>query len=1036
MAEPKNFFVNTDYNGATVTNDVAEKLKKQPAAELLRFTEKDGKTVVQCKLPEKGMYNGEEYKIRANMNFLMRGVARFVVTEDGGIDPQRVNELDKMISEFGSIEKLNDEQLNTMMDTFSIPSLSRDDFKRFLAANGVALNQKVDSFLFSGDGPLATVVKETFSQLTAYQLGVSGKQGAEAKEYAQSYQVEYEQMLRQYQDMENLDPFEEKRVLMPMNSFAYASMNNSFIAQNNVWREANGQKPIVFQNQTVKFEKQQAVVDRNGKPLPQDKYNAFEEHNYITLPVKLGEQDGVLSLEATGAPEGDLFHRRGSERTGVGIFPTAMAAEQYHRDNNVRQANELKGVPGAKERELDAKLKREAAKLKGKPEALDITMPKRSYHGYLLAHTGARTVDMPRKELVEAASKAVMASYFMNDPKAPAFSVSAMRKAAANLRSSPQFEAVLMHAGVEKVRSALARGDVAELVSRMYVDPDTRYKLTSESKNALRELGVSMNTKGRSAEWTQLKRALTDPNMKNSMDVVAAVEQYTKGKMAVRRTTEGRNSFDLAMKALAIAARDGDEVAKKRAQILVERINATRKAGCNSPNYINLETLAPAPQAAPAAAFDAEAYIKSLDPGVNNPVVDLWVKTVTDVYKPVPVFNEKTEKFGGYTKEDFKQLKQYDLSKLPVGSEPVGDVAFAALTSFAMYRAEPGGAYISNVANAGNGYCRIPANLKPSLGIARNIAFTGAFTDMGSKGGYGDRKFGTLFKDVSQPSREIVYDALQQYRQGNKQALGKLIGQGVKAMMECKFSATKPTLMMGDETMTLFRFVNATVQLAQRDPELRSIAEKNGMTKDVLNSISGVQRYDTLSRIANAATEKLKSGDNLTPEEKKACVTAILRFRAVGERQKEEYYKKSEAVLGDNPLKKALQLEAQAAEEEDPEKKKALMIKTEYYRYRDNGLQSQKSDGAPPSIQALGREGDGTVDRLLGKAKIDVDRLIDEYKDTKQLLKTLESKELYIPKPNGPDRLAGIRVGARPQPAPAPAQQRGNVSQPKPNIPQ
>lgn len=1010
--EQPGHFVNTNYNGATVTNEVAEQLKQQPAAELLRFTQQGDKTVIQSKLPEKGAFGDppQEYDIRVNMNYLMRGMASFVMGPDGSIDLKKADKLDNWLGKIRDADRID---LDTVMDDFKIPEdpKRREDFKRFLHANGVT-EKGAKSFLFNSTGPFSIAIKETFSQLAGYQLAVSGKLGPEAKEYALSYQVEYEQMLSQYRDMVNMDPEKEDRMLVPTDCYGYANMNEIFIKQHNAWRRKEKKEELSFQPHKIVFKQEKFVADEEGNESLQDEYNAFDGHGYITLPVKIDGQDSVLSLETTAPPEGDLFHRRNAERTGVGIFPTAEAVEKFHRDNNVRKADFLKGVPGAKEREIERNIKDAGMEVQGKPDAPEITMPKKTYHGYLLAHTGARTGPMNAKQLADTASKAIMASYFMNDPKAPAFNVGTIRKAAENLRTSPQFLAVLRAMREDKVREALTSGDITKIAARMYEDPDKRYKLEDASKKQLRELGESMKTEKRSAEWVQLKRALTDPSMKNSMDVIAAVEQYTKGKKSVRRTQAGRESFQFAMKALAIAARDGDDVAKQRAKILADRINAVRKARRGSEHYIDLAVLAPAVSAAQAGQFDAEKYIESLDPGAMNPSLDLWMKTIADVYKPVPVPNEQTMNNDdpGYKLEEFKQLKQYDVSRLHVGGETVGDIEFTALTAFAMNRPETGGSYMH--APDGKNFRKVPEHCKPSQQLALNNAFTFGFTDLGSGGGYGIRKSGQLFKGVSQPSREIVYNALQQYRQGNKQALGKLIGQGVDGLLQTDFGGKGTFEVLGDEKMTLVHFANSAVKLAQRDPELRRIAEKNGLTKENLQRLSGIQKYDAMSRIALAAKKKLEDGENLSPEEKKACVTAVLRYRAVAEHQNVECAEKLKQINRVYNFDMVDAVDDEIAAETDPDKLAVLKEKRAYVNEEVSGR--LVCGGTPPTMQALGHEGEKTVDRLMGEAKIDVDKLMT-IGDTKELLKTIESKDLFIQKPGQPDKFAQLRESAKPQ---------------------
>ena len=82
--------------------------------------------------------------------------------------------------------------------------------------------------------------------------------------------------------------------------------------------------------------------------------------------------------------------------------------------------------------------------------------------------------------------------------------------------------------------------------------------------------------------------------MQDASRVFDAVEAYTKGKKSVRMTKQGRESFDLAMTALAIAAKNGDPAARQRAQNLVDRINEVRgSADPKHTNHVSLQGYEP-----------------------------------------------------------------------------------------------------------------------------------------------------------------------------------------------------------------------------------------------------------------------------------------------------------------------------------------------------------------------------------------------------------------------------------------------------------
>ena len=61
-----------------------------------------------------------------------------------------------------------------------------------------------------------------------------------------------------------------------------------------------------------------------------------------------------------------------------------------------------------------------------------------------------------------------------------------------------------------------------------------------------------------------------------------------KGRKSVSRDPVRRQEVKLALDALAIVAENGDEVAKARAQILVDRFNQVRRTHPGQPNYIDI----------------------------------------------------------------------------------------------------------------------------------------------------------------------------------------------------------------------------------------------------------------------------------------------------------------------------------------------------------------------------------------------------------------------------------------------------------------
>lgn len=212
----------------------------------------------------------------------------------------------------------------------------------------------------------------------------------------------------------------------------------------------------------------------------------------------------------------------------------------------------------------------------------------RNYRRYYQLHTGAAVRDLPAQRLEEYFAKAAVAAMLNGkDGEEKGFDLKELRRQAEKLRKGPNFRASMKCAGERAIREALQSGDVREIVGMIEVKPK-RYALDQHAAIRLSEFGDVMKTEGRSAEWKALKDAMMDGETKDSSKVFCAVEKYFSGKKSVRRTKEGRDSADLALSALAIVASSGDEVARARAQLLVDRINEVRGTQPGDKYYVRL----------------------------------------------------------------------------------------------------------------------------------------------------------------------------------------------------------------------------------------------------------------------------------------------------------------------------------------------------------------------------------------------------------------------------------------------------------------
>ena len=592
---PSNF-QNTNYQGAVVSKQLAAALKAHPIGqELLRFDAQGKQTVMQVRLPEMGRYvpnrgkqsepamEGKEFNIRVNMNYLVRGLARACMDKNGNIDPNKLSDLaDLAIDLSDGLEGDKTEAFNSFVDQMSIPPEKREAFEDFLRANGVG-SESVQSLLMDGGtGPVHKMLTEVRDHMLKYQAAINGEIGPDAKKYAEQEREQFENTMQSYREMANMDPETETRILFPMDCIAFSELTNHFIRQNNAYRRAHGMEEYRVDLNQLDLDDQKKAARQAGKEI------LFDKHHYLSADLELpvSDENGLpetkrftLSLEATAPAYGKLFHRPGVVPTGVGVFPDKGAIEAYHRERNVQE------IPDEKvyESVLMHKVKRY-----GQPLPILKASKERSYRRYCQFHTGSSVSKLPEKKLAEYAAK-VTAAAFLGRKLGPQgkFDLDLVHKYAEALQRSVNFKAAVQAAGPDRLRAALHNGRVSEVADLM-IGGRARYGVDQNTKQKFAELAAAMDTKSRSEEWKALKRALENKDMADSSAVFDTVEKYLKGKKSVRRDQKGKDSVDLALRAVAIAANSGDGVAKQRARILVDRINTVRKTGPGDRHYVDL----------------------------------------------------------------------------------------------------------------------------------------------------------------------------------------------------------------------------------------------------------------------------------------------------------------------------------------------------------------------------------------------------------------------------------------------------------------
>ena len=592
---PKNL-QNTNYHGAVINYQMAAALQSHPVGEeLLRFEQVGNRFMVQARLPEMGRYvpnqdgfadpamNGKEFNIRVNMNYLVRGLARAIMDHNGNIDRNKLDHISSLASDLAYFTSKQGERFQEFVDLLDIPAEKRAEFETFLRANHVGSRYADSVLLSNGFGIVNAIFDDVNQHLLPYQAAANGALGADAKNFAGQFRDQFENTMQSYREMAGMDPESETRILYPVDCLSFATMTEHFARQNNAFRREHGLKEYDASGFLIDMHDQEKAAAKEGKEL------LFFEHVVLAADVELELRDEngskqkknyTISLE-TSAPEyGTLFHRPEITQTGVGIFASKDAVQQYHRSRNIKE------IPN-----------KELANTIRKPRPADRTgqqpivkaPQERSFRRYCWLHSGSAVNKCSNDKLPEYAAKVIAAAYLERKLGAQGkFDLSQVHQYAEALQGSANFKAAVQAVGSPRIREAMHNGRIAE-VTDLLVGGSARYKVGQKAKQQFADLAANMDTKGRSEEWKALKRALENKDMADSSDVFDAAEKYLKGKKSVRRDQKGNDAVDLALRAVAIAANSGDGVAKQRARILVDRINTVRKTAPGDRYFVDLD---------------------------------------------------------------------------------------------------------------------------------------------------------------------------------------------------------------------------------------------------------------------------------------------------------------------------------------------------------------------------------------------------------------------------------------------------------------
>lgn len=594
-------FQPVDYMGLRLDNKLADQLKEQPASELLSFEKMGDQTRIQAKMPEKGFdkRTGKEFNIRVNMNYFTRGIVRASLDENGNFDMKKGEQLAELRDELFSAssnlkykpgDKMYDKEAveaypklkQQFIEKLDIPLEDREDFDRFFSN---CLEQQGNVIVSDNYSPILFMNAEA-SKIAGFQYLEAGNEMSERVAKKTDDQIgrmiddmrpHQENLCENFRLMAEMDPKTEKRILHPSDCDAFKQLMSGLVRQHNDWREHKGLKPLDVRGKDINFTGQNEDPDAN-----MNRY--FDEHHLLAVPMELDGKEVFLSLENTAPPAGSPLERPAVERTGVGLFESEKQIEDFHFSVNLGPfAHSI-----------------------GNCNSLDKTGTELADAGGVMAIKTWATEANRERELMKTCkdsevsdhfARFIAARFIANTPgkDRPPLTEQTLNSRAATLKKDNEFRALMRTCTPDKMRETMsAKNPLNAAVTLYRPDPAQRYSVNEASVKQLQELGASMGTKGRSKEWKELKEALSDRQMKDTQKIMEAVEHYTKGKMKVRMTKKGRDSFDLAMKALAIVAKNGNEVAKARADILVERINEVRGATQpHSKNRVELKEYEP-----------------------------------------------------------------------------------------------------------------------------------------------------------------------------------------------------------------------------------------------------------------------------------------------------------------------------------------------------------------------------------------------------------------------------------------------------------
>ena len=316
-------------------------------------------------------------------------------------------------------------------------------------------------------------------------------------------------------------------------------------------------------------------------------------------------------------------------------------------------------------------------------------------------------------------------------------------------------------------------------------------------------------------------------------------------------------------------------------------------------------------QAREAQRLEAEAeHQKKLNDKVQNAKKQVnayndGYKILHSVYKPVPEKHEYLRKDiakgkeGLYTDEHFATLKTFskdelDLSKITLAAKgkigpSVSEKDFCAVAMFA-------GMHYSIAENARVTDPNAPAvdihavsTMQKNLGITQEQArqlqvedYNGMYTMDCFIVPKSRDNSGEYFEKGVNGARQMTANAFNAYKNGNKEPLAKLLAFGIDRTCNAMVSFNG---VPGNSYKGVMQMGNHLTTIMDKDPELKQLAFKNGMTDKQLKAVENLSEYFKINDARNKAQLKLAEAaanhTELPQEEKEACMKTIIKAKIV-----------------------------------------------------------------------------------------------------------------------------------------------------------